>query len=66
MGLFSDVPLGPVDPMFDLKKASDADLSSEKIDLGIGVYRGEERGYYEFDAVRQVHQSFCYEGDVCC
>ena len=52
--LFSDVPTGPPDPMFHLKKASDSDLSPQKIDVGIGVYRGLEPGYHEFKAITKV------------
>ena len=48
---FSDVPLGPPDPMFELKQASDGDTSSTKIDVGIGVYRGTKPGYHEFQAI---------------
>ena len=54
MALFSDVPLGPYDPMFHLKTASENDKSSEKIDVGIGVYRGDTPGYHEFKAISNV------------
>ena len=52
--LFLDVPPGPPDPMFYLKKASDGDTSPEKIDVGIGVYRSEKPGYHEFNAITKV------------
>lgn len=51
---FADVPLGPPDPMFHLKKASDGDISLEKIDVGIGVYRADSVGYHEFGAIKEV------------
>jgi aspartate aminotransferase, cytoplasmic len=51
---FADVPFGPPDPMFHLKKASDGDASPDKIDVGIGVYRGQSTGYHEFGAIKEV------------
>lgn len=40
--VFSCVPSGPPDPMNDLAIRIKADSSSSKIDLGAGVYRGED------------------------
>lgn len=57
MTLFSDVPPGPYDPMFHLKAVSDGDTSPEKIDVGIGVYRGESPGYHEFKAISKLSGS---------
>ena len=51
---FADVPKGPVDPMFDLKRAIESDTSPGKIDLGAGVYRNQEGKYHEFEAIREV------------
>jgi len=51
---FKDVPAGPIDPMFDLKVLADKDLSPEKVDLGVGVYRDDNGGYYELQTVKQV------------
>ncbi|RMZ77404.1 hypothetical protein DV738_g4367, partial [Chaetothyriales sp. CBS 135597] len=51
---FADVPAGPPDPMFILKQASDSDQSPDKIDVGIGVYRGDAPGYYEFEVIKKA------------
>lgn len=52
--MFADVQPGPKDPMFDLKKLADDDISPRKIDLGVGVYRNEEGGYHELQAIKKV------------
>lgn len=54
---FADVPAGPPDPMCFLKQASDQDTSPDKIDVGIGVYRGSTPGYHEFTAITKVWQA---------
>ncbi|KAM0431521.1 hypothetical protein ACHAQK_010146 [Fusarium lateritium] len=45
---------GPVDPMYLLKTAADNDLSPEKADLGVGIYRNESGLYSELEAVAKV------------
>lgn len=52
--MFENVPPGPPDPVFTLKKLADGDLSPNKVDLGVGVYRNEQGGYHELEAVKQV------------
>ncbi|KAJ9252104.1 hypothetical protein DTO207G8_4937 [Paecilomyces variotii] len=52
--MFADVQPGPKDPMFDLKKLADDDISPRKIDLGVGVYRNEEGGYHELQAIKKA------------
>ncbi|KAL1863191.1 hypothetical protein Plec18170_000021 [Paecilomyces lecythidis] len=52
--MFEDVQPGPKDPMFDLKKLADNDTSPQKIDLGVGVYRNEEGGYHELQAIKKA------------
>lgn len=54
MGMFDNVPRGPKDPMFDLKKQADNDHSPRKVDLGVGIYRNEEGNYHEINAVHEV------------
>ncbi|KXH57983.1 aspartate aminotransferase [Colletotrichum salicis] len=52
--MFEHVQPGPPDPMFTLKRDADNDTSPEKVDLGVGIYRGEEGSYQELDVVRQA------------
>lgn len=52
--MFENVPPGPPDPVFTLKKLADGDLSPNKVDLGVGVYRNEQGGYHELEAVKRV------------
>lgn len=52
--MFRTVPAGPPDPVFILKNAADADLSNEKIDLGVGVYRNEEGNFHELEVIKKV------------
>lgn len=52
--MFENVPPGPPDPIFTLKKLADGDLSPNKVDLGVGVYRNEQGGYHELEAVKRV------------
>ncbi|PSN64898.1 aspartate aminotransferase [Corynespora cassiicola Philippines] len=51
--MFRTVPAGPPDPVFILKNAADADLSNEKIDLGVGVYRNEEGNFHELEVIKK-------------
>lgn len=53
---FDATPPGPPDVMFDLKNQADADHSAQKVDLGVGVYRNGEGGYYELPTVRKVRR----------
>lgn len=60
--MFENVPPGPPDPVFTLKKLADGDSSPNKVDLGVGVYRNEQGGYHELEAVKRVslyRASFC-------
>lgn len=52
--MFKSFQRGPVDPMFILKKKADEDVSPEKADLGVGIYRNEAGLYSELDSVKQV------------
>lgn len=51
---FAGVKKGLPDPIQDLKKATDADTSPKKIDVGVGVYRNERGKYHEFQVVRHA------------
>lgn len=37
-----------------LKRRADGDTHPDKVDLGIGIYRNEHGGYYEFPAIKKV------------
>lgn len=52
--IFEHVPAARADPTFELRVRLDHDASSEKIDLGAGVYRDENGDYYELEAVREL------------
>lgn len=52
--MFEHIKSGPPDPMFDLKRDSDNDHSSEKVDLGVGIYRNESGLYQELEVVKLV------------
>ncbi|KAF6829004.1 aspartate aminotransferase [Colletotrichum musicola] len=52
--MFGHIQPGPPDPMFTLKKNADTDLSSRKVDLGVGIYRNEAGVYQELEVVKQA------------
>lgn len=58
--IFGHVLAARADPMFELKVRLDHDASSEKIDLGAGVYRDEDGAYDELEVVKEV----CVTEDV--
>jgi aspartate aminotransferase len=60
--MFKSFQRGPVDPMFILKKKADEDVSPEKADLGVGIYRNEAGLYSELDSVKQVRLSLSTRG----
>lgn len=55
--MFGHIEPGPPDPMFILKKDADNDLDSEKVDLGVGIYRNEAGNYQELEVVKLVGQT---------
>ncbi|KAI0198961.1 aspartate aminotransferase [Astrocystis sublimbata] len=52
--MFDQIPPGPEDPMFFLKKRADKDSDCRKVDVGVGIYRNEEGNYQELDVIRQA------------
>ena len=54
---FDGMKLGPPDPMYSLKVEADGDLSADKIDLGVGVYRNEQGQYHELKVLSEVRFS---------
>lgn len=55
MALFTSISKPPVDFMNILKHKADTDTHVEKVDLGVGLYRNEQGGYYEFPAIKKVY-----------
>ncbi|CAK7207719.1 hypothetical protein SEUCBS139899_010530 [Sporothrix eucalyptigena] len=51
---FDNVQFGPKDMFNDLKQAVDLDQSPQTVDLGIGVYRGENGQPYEMEVLRSA------------
>jgi len=52
--LFSAVELAPADPILGLNEAFNADQRSSKVNLGVGVYLGEDGKIPLLDSVRQA------------
>ncbi|CAJ0547378.1 Ff.00g041320.m01.CDS01 [Fusarium sp. VM40] len=52
--MFSSFQKGPVDPMYLLKTAADNDVSPQKADLGVGIYRNESGLYSELKTVTKA------------
>ncbi|KAK7445557.1 aspartate aminotransferase [Colletotrichum acutatum] len=52
--MFGHVQPGPPDPMFTLKRDADNDTCTEKVDLGVGIYRSEKGSYQELEVVKKV------------
>lgn len=61
--MFKNVQQGPVDPMFVLKRDADNDVSPDKVDLGVGIYRNTEGKYHEMGVIREVRMSVSSCGD---
>ncbi|OJJ01688.1 hypothetical protein ASPVEDRAFT_52588 [Aspergillus versicolor CBS 583.65] len=53
---FASLPRAPIDPMFILKARADSDKHPDKVDLGVGVYRQGDGGYYEFPAIKKANR----------
>jgi aspartate aminotransferase len=53
---FEDVCRGPADPVYILKSAVEAEISPNKVDLGVGVYRNEKAQYHELEIVREAKE----------
>ncbi|KAK1720113.1 hypothetical protein CaCOL14_002137 [Colletotrichum acutatum] len=52
--MFGHVQPGPPDPMFTLKRDADNDTCTEKVDLGVGIYRSEKGSYQELEVVKKA------------
>ncbi|KAF4333022.1 aspartate aminotransferase cytoplasmic [Fusarium beomiforme] len=52
--MFSSFERGPDDPMYFLKRAADQDLSLDKVDLGVGIYRNESGLYSQLESVAKA------------
>lgn len=56
--MFEKFAPGSPDPMYSLKTKADSDLSGDKIDVGVGIYRNEKGTYHELNAIKEVSQPF--------
>lgn len=56
MVFFDNVPLAPVDPIFGVALAFAADHRPEKINLGVGTYRGENLAPYVLPVVKKAER----------
>lgn len=52
--MFASIKRGPPDPMNELKRRADGDVSADKVDLGVGIYRNEDRVCHQLECVRQA------------
>lgn len=52
--MFDNIPPGPADPFFHLKKKADEDDHPDKVDIGVGIYRSEQGTYQELAVVKRV------------
>ncbi|KAF2446561.1 aspartate aminotransferase [Karstenula rhodostoma CBS 690.94] len=50
--MFRSVLPSPADPVYQLSQRVRADTASEKVDLGVGVYRNERGQYHELGALK--------------
>lgn len=48
------IPAAPVDPLYSLVAAYEADTAPEKVDLGVGAYRDENAKPWILPVVRKV------------
>ncbi|KAF9634993.1 aspartate aminotransferase [Lasiodiplodia theobromae] len=51
---FDHVPKAAADPSNDLAQRTKADKHPLKVDLGVGVYKNEQGGYYEIPAISKA------------
>ena len=52
---FQDVKVAPPDPILGVTIAYNADSDPDKLDLGVGAYRTEEKAPLVLPVVRKVH-----------
>lgn len=48
------IPLAPVDPIYGLVAAYEADTSEDKVNLGVGAYRDDNAKPWVLPVVRKV------------
>lgn len=58
--LFASVEVLPFDAAFTVSKAAADDVHPDKVDLGAGVYRGEDGGPYVLPSVREVSNEITF------
>lgn len=56
------IPAAPVDPLYSLVTAYEADESNKKVDLGVGAYRDENAKPWILPVVRKVRNLMFHQG----
>ena len=51
---FADVKVGPADPILGLSVAFNNDINPHKVNLGVGVYRGDDGKPFVLDTVKEA------------
>lgn len=64
MGLFSDTPTAPPDPILSLNTLFKQDTHPGKISLGVGAYRTDDSHPYVLPVVRKVEQDLASDPDA--
>nr|AIT70215.1 aspartate aminotransferase [Desmarestia viridis] len=56
MSVWSDMPMGPADPILGLTDAFNKDTDPRKVSLGVGAYRGDNGKPVVLDSVKKAEQ----------
>lgn len=60
-GVFANVPMGPPDPILGLSLAFAADTFPTKVNLGAGVYRGDDNKPFVLECIKKVNLPLDFE-----
>lgn len=56
MSVWSEMPMGPPDPILGLTDAFNKDTDPRKVSLGVGAYRGDDGKPFVLDSVRKAEK----------
>nr|AIT70208.1 aspartate aminotransferase [Undaria pinnatifida] len=56
MSLWSEMPMGPPDPILGLTEAFNKDADPKKVSLGVGAYRGDDGKPFVLNTVRKAEK----------
>nr|AIT70230.1 aspartate aminotransferase [Colpomenia sinuosa] len=56
MSGWSEIPMGPADPILGLTEAFNKDTDPRKVSLGVGAYRGDDGKPFVLDSVRKAEK----------